>query len=119
MRAVFAAMPGLLLAVGSSFVAAGRAVAVHPDVMGCERGCAVAASGWPRRYTHDYPGLSVVGRADAFEAWLGSDRFDAAAFALDWLVWATIGWVAIAAIGAAWRRNSRSAPDQVRDDGWV
>ena len=99
MRALLAAALGLVLALGSSFVAAGTAVAIYPDIMGCERGCVVAASGWPLRYARDYPGLSVAGRTDAFEAWLGGDRLDRAPFLLDWGLWSAIVWLAIAGIG--------------------
>lgn len=99
MRVLLAVALGLLLALGSSFVAAGTAVAVYPDIMGCERGCAVVASGWPLRYAKDYPGMSVVGRTDAFEAWLGGDRFDWPLFAVDCGFWSAIAWLAIAGIG--------------------
>lgn len=109
MRALFAAALGLVLAVASSFVAAGTAVAIYPDIMGCERGCVVAASGWPFRYARDYPGLSVVGRTDAFEAWLGSDRLDIRLFAVDWALWSGIAGAALMAVSNR-KRHLSSRP---------
>lgn len=103
MRVLLAVALGLVLALGSSFVAAGTAVAVYPDIMGCERGCTVVASGWPLRYARDYPGMSVVGRTDAFEAWLGGDRFDWPPFAVDWGLWSVIAWLVMARIGRSRR----------------
>lgn len=105
MRGLVAGALGLMLASGSSFAARGTAAAIYPDVMGCEQGCIVAASGWPLRYTLDYPGLSVAGRTDLFEAWLGSDRFHAVPFAVDWAAWAAIVWLSVVAIGRMRRRN--------------
>ncbi len=106
---MLAAALGLMLALGSSFVAVGTAVAVYPDIMGCERGCTVVASGWPLRYARDYPGLSVVGRTDAFEAWLGSDRLDPARFAFDWALWSAVAGALLMTIGKRKRRNPGSS----------
>ncbi len=110
MRVLLAAALGLVLAVGSSFVAAGTAVAVYPDIMGCERGCAVVASGWPLRYALDYPGLSVVGRTDAFEAWLGTDRLNPARFAFDWALWSSVAGALLIAFGRRKKRDPASSP---------
>jgi hypothetical protein len=110
-RALLAAVLGLVLALGSSFVAAGTAVVVYPDILGCERGCTVVASGWPLRYARDYPGLSVVGRTDAFEAWLGGDRLDLVPFAVDWGLWIAIAGALLALIGRRKKRDPGSSPE--------
>lgn len=48
--------------------------ATYPDIMGCERGCEVAAAGFPLPFIVDYPGLSPVGSAHPAGALLGLDR---------------------------------------------
>lgn len=74
--------------------------AVYPDVMGCETGCAVVATGWPLVFVRDYKGMSVVNSADILEVWIGADRFDGLPFALDVMFWTALlgllGW---------WRRS--------------
>ena len=90
---------GLILTLFSSG-RGGRARAVCSEIMGCESGCEVAAAGWPAPYLVDYPGISVVGAADLFDAVVGEDRFHWLPFALSLLFWIAV------AVGAwlLWRR---------------
>lgn len=71
--ALASAALALVLTLTSTAVS-GRARMVYPDIMGCERGCAVAAAGLPAPFIVDYPGLSPVGRVDLVGVLLGLDR---------------------------------------------
>ncbi len=88
---VFAALfVGLIISLLSTFVGERSAMAVYPDVMGCETGCRVVATGWPLVFVRDYTGMSVVNTADVLEVWAGGDRLDRLPFGLDVLFWTVL-----------------------------
>jgi hypothetical protein len=79
---------GLVITLASTFSYARSAKAIYQDVMGCEAGCEVVATGWPFIFVRDYLGMSVVKRADIFEVWFASDRFDWMPFMANVIIWA-------------------------------
>lgn len=78
---------GVLLTLLSTFVGERSALAVYSDVMGCESGCSVIATGWPLTFVRDYLGMSVVNTADIMEVWFAADRFAWRPFLLNVVVW--------------------------------
>lgn len=78
---------GTMLTLLSTFVGERSAVAVYPEIMGCESGCAVIATGWPLTFVRDYLGMSVVHTADIMEVWFAADRFDWPPFLINAVVW--------------------------------
>lgn len=93
---------GVALALLSTFVGVREAAATYPEILGCETGCRVAASGWPLVFVRDYTGMSVVGTADVLEVWLAADRFDPLPFLADTAFWTVFAY-------AAWSRLARQA----------
>lgn len=77
-----------MLALSSTFFGARSAMATYPDIMGCEHGCTVVATGWPFIFVSDYLGMSVVNTADIMEVWFAADRFSWAPFLINVGVWA-------------------------------
>jgi hypothetical protein len=94
MRAAFAFLlhcfAGVMLTLLSTFVGERSALAVYPDIMGCELGCSVAATGWPLTFVRDYLGMSVVNTADITEVWFAADRFDWQPFVVNVAVWSIV-----------------------------
>lgn len=81
---------GTLLTLLSTFVGERLARATYPDIMGCETGCDVVATGWPFVFVRDYLGMSVGNRADIMEVWFAADRFDWGPFLLDTTLWSAL-----------------------------
>ncbi|QYF86569.1 hypothetical protein [Brevundimonas sp. PAMC22021] len=85
---------GLVATLSSTFIGKRSALATYPDIMGCEDGCIVAASGWPLIFARDYLGMSVVNTANIMEVWFAADRFD-------WLpFWANVAFWTLLSVGA-------------------
>ena len=80
-------MVGVMLTLLSTFVGERSAFAQYPDIMGCESGCSVVATGWPLTYVRDYLGMSVVNTADITEVWFAADRLAWQPFAVDVVFW--------------------------------
>lgn len=78
---------GTMLTLLSTFVRARSALAVYPEIMGCESGCTVVATGWPLTFVRDYLGMSVVNAADIMEVWFAADRFDWPPFLINAVFW--------------------------------
>jgi hypothetical protein len=78
---------GTVLTLLSTFVGERSALAVYPDIMGCELGCAVVATGWPLMFVRDYLGMSVLNTADIMEVWFAADRFDWPPFLINAVFW--------------------------------
>lgn len=83
---------GVATTLLSTFASPRRALATYPDIMGCESVCSVVATGWPLRFIRDYPGMSVVNRADFGEALFAADTFDWLPFVINAGVW-TGSWL--------------------------
>ena len=105
-RAVPAAALGIVTALGSTFVGERWVTAAYPDIMGCEEGCRVVATGWPLVFIRDYPGMSVVHTADLLEVLIAADRFAWLPFCLDAIFWALLAFLLLHALR---RRPSRRA----------
>lgn len=78
---------GAVLTLFSTFVGKRSAVAVYSDIMGCENGCDVVATGWPMIFVSDYLGMSMVNTADITEVWFAADRFDWLMFLVNAAFW--------------------------------
>jgi hypothetical protein len=89
-RLIVATTAGTIAPMISTFAGQRMARATYADIMGCENGCEVAASGWPFVFVHDYPGMSVVNKANISEVWFAADKFDCAPFLLNVLVWSLL-----------------------------
>lgn len=81
---------GAACALISTFIGKRSATAAYSDIMGCEAGCVVVATGWPLKFVFDYPGMSVGNRADISEVWFAADRFDWAPFVTDVAFWGAV-----------------------------
>ena len=103
-RIIVAALIGLLLTPLTTFVVERSATATYPDIMGCESGCVVTATGWPLVFVRDYTGMSVINRADILEVWIAGDRFDWLPFLLNVVFWSAI----CLALGSLSRRIARA-----------
>ena len=88
---------GAALALLSTFIGPRSALAVYPDIMGCEQGCTVVATGWPFTYVSDYLGMSVGNTANIMEVWFAADRFLWTPFLANVGIW---GWVSFSVSGA-------------------
>lgn len=98
---------GVVMTLGSTFVGERQAFAIYPDIIGCETGCSVVATGWPLVFVRDYLGMSVGNRADITEVWFAADRFDWLPFLINVLVWTAS--IAVALYGLCrLRRASQS-----------
>lgn len=69
-------------------------MSTYPEVMGCEAGCRVVATGWPLVFVRDYTGMSVVNTADVLEVYVGGDRFDWVPFFADVAFWTAL-WLLV------------------------
>ena len=87
-------MTGVLLTLLSTFVGERSAVARYPDIMGCESGCSVVATGWPLTFVRDYLGMSVVETANIMEVWFAADRVAWLPFLVDVAVWSLMSLAA-------------------------
>jgi len=76
-----------VLSLLSTFLGERTARAIYPDIMSCETGCNVVATGWPFVFVRDYLGMSVGNRADITEVWFAADRFDWGPFLLNVVAW--------------------------------
>lgn len=83
-------MAGVTLTLLSTFVGERSALALYPDIMGCEAGCSVVATGWPLLFVRDYLGMSVVGTADILEVWFAADGFAWPPFMFNVAVWSLV-----------------------------
>lgn len=81
---------GTALTLTSTFVGERSARATYPDIMGCETGCNVVATGWPFVFVRDYLGMSVGNTADIMEVWFAADRFDWMPFLLNVVAWSLL-----------------------------
>lgn len=84
---------GASLTVLSTFVGERSATAFYPDIMGCEAGCTVTATGWPLIFVTDYLGMSVANTADIMEVWFAADRFAWTPFLFDAAFWTAISLI--------------------------
>jgi hypothetical protein len=97
---------GLVLTLISTFIGERSAHAKYPDIMGCEIGCEVVATGWPFVFVRDYLGMSVGNRADISEVWFAADQFDWPPFLVNVVVWALSSFVGtVLAARSAARRH--------------
>lgn len=83
-------MAGVLLTLLSTFVGERSALAQYADIMGCESGCSVVATGWPLTFVQDYLGMSVVKTANIMEVWFAADQFVWLPFVVDVAVWSLV-----------------------------
>jgi len=81
---------GAVLALSSTFVRPRSTLASYPDILGCEEGCKVVATGWPFTFVSDYLGMSVVNSASILEVWFAADRFAWAPFLMNIGLWALV-----------------------------
>lgn len=86
---------GVAVSLLSTFVGERSGIAVYSDILGCEHGCVVVATGWPFIFVIDYLGMSVVNTADIFEVWFAADRFSWVPFLVNVGVWTSLSLVAI------------------------
>ena len=99
---------GCLLTLLSTFAAARTATATYPEIMGCESGCTVAATGWPLTFVRDYPGMSVVNTADILEVAMAADRIDWLPFMIDQAAWSglvLLTWGSVRALSTSSRQR--------------
>lgn len=102
------AVVAVCLSLLSTFVGERSAQVAYSDIMGCETGCEVVATGWPFVFVRDFPGMSVVNKADITEVWFAADRFDWPALLADLGFWAALslgGTALMTRLGS--RRRSR------------
>ncbi len=100
---------GALITLLSTFAGERSAPATYADIMGCETGCPVVATGWPLIFVRDYPGMSVVMTADIMEVWFAGDRFDWVAFLINVAAWAVASSFATRMIQRALNSGHKSA----------
>lgn len=92
LRASGALLLGVTVTLLSTFAGERWAMATYPDIMGCETGCRVVATGWPLVFVRDYLGMSVSNTADIMEVFFAADRFDWLPFFANAIFW-TICWL--------------------------
>lgn len=85
----------MMLTLLSTFVGKRSATAVYPDIMGCENGCEVAATGWPLIFVKDYLGMSVAQKADILEVWFAADQLSWVPFLTNVTVWAVLSFLVV------------------------
>lgn len=90
MRALASTLIGIVVTLLSTFVGQRWANATYPDIMGCEEGCRVVATGWPLVFVRDYTGMSVVNTADILEVILAADRLDWPPFCANVIFWTVL-----------------------------
>ncbi len=90
MRALASTLTGILVTLLSTFVGQRWATATYPEIMGCETGCRVAATGWPLVFVRDYTGMSVINTADILEVVLAADKFDWLPFCANVIFWTVL-----------------------------
>jgi hypothetical protein len=103
-RAFTAVVAGVIITLLSSFVGERSARATYPDIMGCEQGCTVLATGWPLVFVRDYTGMSVVNTADISEVIFAGDRLDWLTFLANVAFWSGLLWLLL-----RYRNRSREA----------
>lgn len=98
----------LVLAAGltlASFAVPARARVTYAEIMGCERGCEVAAAGFPLPFVADYPGLSVAHTVWWGGVLLGEDRVLPGPLAGSFAFWLAVSWLGVWLGGRAARRS--------------
>jgi len=100
---LLAVLIGTSVTLLSTFIGERSARAIYPDIMGCETGCDVVATGWPLIFVRDYLGMSVGNTADIMEVWFAADRFDWTPFLLNVAVWSGL----FLTVRALWRSRMR------------
>lgn len=93
---------GAAVTLASTFVGKRSAAAAYPEIMGCEQGCSVVASGWPLIFVRDYLGMSVINSADILEVWFAADRFNWGPFIFNVGFWSFVAF----ATGMVLRRSA-------------
>lgn len=78
---------GAVLTLLSTFAGERSTSVTYLEIMGCENGCSVVATGWPMTFVSDYLGMSVVNTADIMEVWFAADRFEWPPFLIDAVFW--------------------------------
>ena len=81
-------LTGASLTLLSTFIGERSTTAFYADIMGCEAGCTVVATGWPLIFVTDYLGMSVANTADIMEVWFAADRLAWTPFLFDVAFWA-------------------------------
>lgn len=102
-RLFVSAVLGVSATLISTFVGERWATAAYPEIMGCESGCRVVATGWPLVLVRDYPGMSVVNTADVVEVWIGGDRLAWSPLCVNVLFWGGLCWIGLQAV--RWSRR--------------
>lgn len=87
LRGLGALLFGVAVTLLSTFAGERSAIATYPDIMGCETGCRVVATGWPLIFVRDYRGMSVVNSADIMEVFIAADLFDWLPFCINVIFW--------------------------------
>ena len=98
---------GAWLTLLSTFMGERSSIAVYPDIMGCEQGCEVVATGWPLVFVHDYLGMSVVRTADILEVWFAADKLSWPPFLFNVGVWGFQSFLAARVIHSVRDRTAR------------
>ncbi len=96
---------GTIITLTSTFVGERSIFVAYPEIMGCEDGCVVVATGWPLIFVTDYLGMSVVNTADILEVWFAADRFSWVPFLVNVGAWTGIS-LGIACV-FRWRKDRR------------
>jgi ABC-type enterobactin transport system permease subunit len=94
-RVLVSTLIGAALTLLSTFAGERSATATYPDIMGCETGCPVVATGWPLIFVRDYTGMSVVHTADIMEVWFAADQLDWVPFLLNVIFWSLLCFAAM------------------------
>jgi len=89
-RTFAALLIGAVTTLLTTFAGNRSAIAIYPEIMGCEAGCRVAATGWPLVFVRDYTGMSVINTADILEVIFAADRFDWLPFSANVIFWALL-----------------------------
>lgn len=106
----FHCLVGVSVTLLSTFVGERSGLAVYSDILGCEHGCVVVATGWPIVFVSDYLGMSVVNTADILEVWFAADRFSWVPFLVKVGVWTSLSLVAIRGVLPLIQRGSPPHP---------
>ena len=101
---------GVIVTLLSTFAGERSVTVTLPDIMGCENGCAVVATGWPLIFVTDYLGMSVVNTANISEVWFAADRFYFLPFVINLGVWTGMSLVATRLVVRLTTRTGFSSP---------
>lgn len=85
---------GATLTLLSTFVGERSSLTIYPDIMGCEHGCEVVATGWPLVFVRDYLGMSVVRTANILEVWFAADKLAWLPFLFNVGAWGLVSFLA-------------------------